>query len=120
MSDAVQVAIIAALPGILGVLISLRSNHNAKFARRNAASANRQVTNNHDTNLREEQDERHSHIMQWLRRLDKSIGGVHEDVRLVSKRVSVLEEIEMTQPKDQFMKTKQQLRKRFIENGRPR
>lgn len=52
MSDAVLVAIIAAVPAVLAIIVSNRGRQHAKAARE-------QVENNHSTNMREEFDERH-------------------------------------------------------------
>lgn len=86
------VAIIASVPGCLAAIIGLRANSNAKRARF-------QVENDHETNMRVENDERHHELKSWLRRLDRSVGGVRDDYRLLAERVHTLEELEMTQPR---------------------
>ena len=80
MSDAVLVAIIASLPGVLSVVVAGRANHNAKKARY-------QVENDHTTNLRVESDDRHrdnaralANITRLLARGMQVLAGMREDI----------------------------------------
>lgn len=59
MNDAVLVAVIGALALIIAALIA-RILPDIRSAKHDAAAAREQVENNHSTNLRVEQDKRHS------------------------------------------------------------
>lgn len=102
MEPEVMVALIASAPGILSVVVSARANHNAKRART-------QVENNHHTNFREENDERHDEVVKSFNSLDsvlsrihRTLGGLRDDVRANSARIDLLEELEITHPRKRF------------------
>lgn len=72
MSDVIVVAVLGAMQAITLTLI----NRNSKRSKRteeavtevgkDAKAAKEQVVNNHDTNLREENDKRHSETLRWF------------------------------------------------------
>lgn len=107
VSDAVIVASIGALAGIVSAAFAGRANHNAKRSRE-------QVENDHSNNFREENDERHAETLEKFKqifdrftRVDRSIGGVRDDIRQqrddhgdLAERVHDLEKIEMTNPRE--------------------
>lgn len=105
MSDPIVVAIIGAAQALLIVLIS-RLSHRVTQVKRDAAVTRENVANDHPTNLREENDERHAETRGWFKRLERSIGGLHDDNRLLredhsalAERVHDLEHLEITQPR---------------------
>ena len=70
----VLVAIIGALGLVLVAVINTRTNRRVK-------AIQRQVQNDHTTNLREELDERHDEISEWFREFRRDIGGMREELR---------------------------------------
>lgn len=105
MSEPIVVAIIGALQAVLIVLLS-RLSHRVTQVKRDAAVTRENVANDHTTNLREESDERHLETRRWFTRLERSIGGIRDDNRIVrtdlsalSTRVHELEQLEITQPR---------------------
>lgn len=111
MSDPVTVAIIGTLGTIIAAFLATQQ---VKLRRidRNAREAREQVANDHideagrPINLRVENDERHAETRGWFRRLERSLGGIRDDLRLLrvdhtalAQRVDHLYELETTQPK---------------------
>jgi len=88
--DLILVAIVNGIVGIVIAIISLRANHNAKVARKHAASSDYQTANDHDTNLRVELDERFTLLFDWMKRMDRSIGGVRDDHRELTKLTNAI------------------------------
>ena len=70
----VLVAAIGALGLVLVAVINTRTNRRVK-------AIQRQVQNDHTTNLREELDDRHDEIGEWLREVRRDIGGMREELR---------------------------------------
>lgn len=62
----------------------------SKSAADDAREARVQVKNSHDTNLREEQDERHEATIALLRELGRDIRGLHSDQLEMRKSMSLL------------------------------
>ena len=93
MSDGIWIALI----GLLGIIATVvgsvavaRINTQLKSIGADAAEARNQTANSHDENLRDALDRQHHETKAALdavaadvRRLDKSVGGLHEDVRLL-------------------------------------
>lgn len=69
--------------GVLGVYL--------QRVHRTAKESKEQVTNNHTTNMREEQDERHDEIMQELRGQRQDIRQLNGRMDDVSGRVRTIE-----------------------------
>jgi len=130
MSEAVAVAIVSAIASVmvagftfLGVLVSRSNGHakraaaiatsaatNASSAARDASAARAQVENDHTTNLREEQDERHGEntskldaVLSALGEVRADIGGIRSDVRQLyrqdARTADRITDIEQTIPK---------------------
>lgn len=98
-------AITLALIGLIGIRLGKvktdvgrvqtdvgRVQKDAAAARTNSAAAREQVENNHDTNLREENDSRHAETKRWFdelretvtdqfRTVTRDIGGIREEIR---------------------------------------
>lgn len=78
MSEAGLVALlVAAITGIPGVAAAVLANRGRQHAR----AARVQVENNHDTNLREEGDERHHENTRLLNLAIQLIMGAKKDIR---------------------------------------
>ena len=92
-------AITLALIGLIGIRLGRVKNEvgqvkaDAAAARKNSAAAREQVENDHDTNLREENDSRHKETKGWIdgiRRdmarqfstVGRDIGGLREELRI--------------------------------------
>lgn len=88
MSEDVLIACIAAAPGVIAAVTSWRGSRRTKElavttenVRATTERVRHQVENSHTTNLREEQDARHTEIVGAISRVEKDIGGLRADVR---------------------------------------
>jgi hypothetical protein len=87
LTEGVQVALIGALVTMYGVtmtvlipaLLSIRKHSRA--AAHSAAEANAQVSNDHDTNLREDNDKQHEAVMRLLRSTNRNLGALTRRVK---------------------------------------
>lgn len=79
------VALTVAVLGLMGVILPLLIQ-----TRRHAQRADVQVTNNHDTNLREEADERHDENRRTLVGLARQLDDVAGSVRGIQRDVGRL------------------------------
>jgi len=82
VSDAVVVALVGLASTIVSILLTARVNTKVNRVGRDAAAARIQVENNHETNMREEGDDRHAEnsskldtIIRDLSRLRTAWGG---------------------------------------------
>ena len=97
MSDPVLIAIIAAVQAITVALVGVVAVR-LGGVRRDAAAARVQLTNDHQTNFREETDSRHEETLQLFGEVRKDIGGIRGDIRELGGRVTTLEQLELTEP----------------------
>lgn len=92
LTEAVIVQIITTLGIVLAALIAawfpLRSKLNV--IGKDAKEAREQVKNSHDTNLREEGDERHEATMSALKELGRDVRGLREDHYETRKDIGML------------------------------
>jgi hypothetical protein len=63
---------VATMTVIIPALLSIRKH--SRNAAESAASANEQVTNDHKTNLREDNDKQHDAVMRLLRSQGRTLG----------------------------------------------
>lgn len=91
MSEAVWVAIIGAQGAVIVALITIGLPLLAS-TRRHAKSANLQVTNSHETNLRDDLDEKHSDNSGRLGTLETGFETMRSDVGSLKRGVSRIEE----------------------------
>lgn len=98
--------VIALLNGLALVVVAIIGQSvrgRLKRVEKDGAATRTQVENNHDTNLREEADERHEENAGHLRQIVLDIGGLRADVRALTARVDRQDlrqdEFEHTQPK---------------------
>lgn len=87
MSDVITVAIIQGFVGVVLLLLGAKLNGKINSVRDDAKATRHQVENNHDTNLREEADERHN---ENSRKLDKLGHSVVEILSIVSRHTDLL------------------------------
>lgn len=91
----ILVALVSAVGLVVVALISNRTRQHAKAARA-------QVENSHDTNLREEADERHKQNVELLNALASDIRGLRRDIGRhtdhITRHEERLDELERTQP----------------------
>lgn len=73
-------AITLALLGLLGSWVG-KVKKDAAEARTNSAAARVQVENDHDTNLREENDSRHAETKRWMEDLRRTVTGQFKSVQ---------------------------------------
>lgn len=93
MSDGVWIALLGLLGVVattVGSVMVARINTQLKRIGADAAEARHQTKNSHDENLRDALDRQHDETRKAIdavaadvRRLDTSVGGLHEDVRLL-------------------------------------
>lgn len=102
---AAMAAVMVAIVGLLGALVPLMVQ-----TKNHARRADVQVSNNHDTNLREEADTRHNENVTSLSELSRQVATVAGDVRGLRRDVGRLwtsdvdqadriTELERTQPR---------------------
>lgn len=94
MTEPVQVALVSFVvgPAILAVMSWMLTRRKIDRIDRNASITRDQVANDHDTNLREEQDSRHQDSTQLLEQIvatqagqSKAIGGIRDTLRLLAE-----------------------------------
>lgn len=104
MTEGVLVAIIG---GTQAVVVALISALMVRFnkVRRDTQATRENVVNDHTINLRDENDQRHVEVTRALRDIGRDIGGVRQELRglretdrALDRRVTTLEELEMTDP----------------------
>ena len=93
MSDGIWIALIGLLATtatVAGSIVAARINTQLKGIGKDAAEARHQTKNSHDENLRDAMDRQHDEttkaveaVAAAVSRLDASVGGLHEDVRLL-------------------------------------
>lgn len=104
MTEAVQVALIYAVQGITVALLGAVAVRLGKV-RRDAAAVRDQVVNDHYDDdgkpiiMRDENDRRHNETKGWFAELRRDIGGIRRDIRDLGGRVQLLEQLEITQPR---------------------
>lgn len=112
MSEGVLIALIAAGPGMVTAALGALSLVKVRRIRQDTAATRDQVENNHDTNLREEADERHEENAGLLRQLVTTVNGVVRDLGGIRAEIRALRDddadqrerlhdLEVTQPKTQ-------------------
>ncbi|WP_017793889.1 DUF2746 domain-containing protein [Leucobacter salsicius] len=77
MTEGVWIAIIGAFQAIT-LLVLQRVVRNTAATKEDTAEVKREVKNDHTTNLREEQDERHDEVMDAMRGMKKDIGRLDD------------------------------------------
>lgn len=103
-------ALVTGLLAYLGILTTLlfQTRTAAKRAEAHAASANDQVTNHHDTNLREESDDRHDELMAALSEVKGDVRGLRRDVGRLwdsdNKQNDRIIDLERTQPREEALR----------------
>lgn len=96
MTETVILAIIGGVVAILTAIIGKltfdvgSTKKDAKAVAADAREARIQVKNNHDTNLREEGDERHDEQMTALKELARDVRGLREDHYETRKDIGML------------------------------
>lgn len=93
MSDGIWIALLGLLGVVattVGSVMVARINTQLKSISADAAETRHQTKNSHAENLRDALDRQHAETKEALatvaadvQRLDKSVGGLHEDVRLL-------------------------------------
>lgn len=77
MSEGVLIALIAAMAAMYAATLPLLIS-----TRKHARQANYQVTNNHEKNLRDENDERHHENVSRLTRLEQLVEAIFDHLGL--------------------------------------
>ncbi|WP_404291529.1 hypothetical protein [Glutamicibacter arilaitensis] len=92
LTEAVIVQAITTLGIVLGALITVGLPLRKKLTviGKDAKEAREQVKNSHDTNLREEGDERHEATMGLLKELGRDVRGLREDHYETRKDIGML------------------------------
>ena len=90
MSDGVWISLIGALAAIVSAWLARDAKKASKAQEQAVAEIRHEVKNSHSTNLRDDVDGKHDEMMGEVRalaagqeRLALSVGGLHEDVRLL-------------------------------------
>lgn len=84
----ILIAVIAALSAVLVALIGVGLPLLAS-ARKHAKQANEQVTNDHPTNLRVEQDERHTANVSRLGRLERKVTDQGKSIGKIAAHLGI-------------------------------
>ncbi|WP_417372732.1 DUF2746 domain-containing protein [Glutamicibacter protophormiae] len=96
MTETVILAIIGGVVTILTAIIGKlsidvgRTKKDAKSAAADAKEARIQVKNSHDTNLREEGDERHAEIVETLKSVVRDVQGIRDDNQATRRDIGIL------------------------------
>lgn len=80
MSDPVVVALITSANAIVTLILGAKLSGRVKRVQA-------QVENDHSTNLREEQDERHAELISNQKHAARDIGGIREEIRGMRKDI---------------------------------
>lgn len=90
-----MIAIITGLFGVLGILLN-RTRQHSKGARVAAEATREQVENDHTTNLRDDNDEKHRELVDMFatlsKRVDDGFHGVRADVRGQNREIGRLKD----------------------------
>lgn len=108
MTEQVVIALIGAVALVLAAMIAMIARVNVVITRvrRDSQITREQVANDHDTNLRVEQDERHDENAHKLDVILEEIGHVRGSVRRLwersDKHTDQIHELERTGPRPAF------------------
>jgi hypothetical protein len=84
VSEGVLVAVITGMVAMYGVTIPLLLS-----TRKHAKTASDQVTNAHETNLRDDLDEKHSDNAGRIFKIERRVGGVERGVRRIEDHLGI-------------------------------
>lgn len=76
--------IVATIGALALVVVAVIGNG----VRRRVKSIQGQVQNDHESNLREELDDRHDETRDWFKDLRRDLGGIREDLRWMRRELS--------------------------------
>jgi len=115
MSESERIALITFVvgPAVLAVMNWLLTRRKLDRIDRNAAITRDNVANDHETNMREENDERHEVNVKVLHEIKSAIGGIRDQLRHLTeadliltrradRQAEKLEELERTNPPHQL------------------
>ena len=102
MSDEVVVAIVTGVVGVVLVVLQGRSSVRLKRLELDTKATREQVVNGHETNMREEQDERHDENRTLLEEIRTDLRAVRSSVARLWERSDVhtdqIHDLELSQP----------------------